>query len=31
MALRRVAETRLPTRWGMFQALAFERETSNGA
>jgi GTP cyclohydrolase II len=31
MALRRVAETRLSTRWGMFQALAFERETSNGA
>ena len=28
--VRRVASTRMPTRWGMFQALAFERQVSNG-
>src|SRR5438874_11367707 len=27
----RVASTRMPTRWGVFQALAFEREISNGS
>jgi GTP cyclohydrolase II len=26
-AIRRIASTRMPTRWGMFQALAFERDT----
>ncbi len=25
--IRRIASTRMPTRWGMFQALAFERDT----
>lgn len=29
-SIRRVACTRLPTRWGVFNALAFERELSNG-
>ncbi|HXQ77062.1 MAG TPA: hypothetical protein VN797_02590, partial [Gemmatimonadaceae bacterium] len=29
-SLRRVASTRMPTRWGEFQAIGFERETSNG-
>ena len=28
--VRRVVSTRMPTRWGVFQALAFERELSNG-
>jgi 3,4-dihydroxy-2-butanone 4-phosphate synthase/GTP cyclohydrolase II len=28
--VRRVVSTRMPTRWGVFQALAFEREISNG-
>ena len=28
--VRRVATTRMPTKWGMFQALGFEREISNG-
>jgi 3,4-dihydroxy-2-butanone 4-phosphate synthase/GTP cyclohydrolase II len=28
--VRRVASTRMPTRWGDFQALAFEREILNG-
>jgi 3,4-dihydroxy-2-butanone 4-phosphate synthase/GTP cyclohydrolase II len=28
--LRRVVSTQLPTRWGMFQALGFEREIVNG-
>jgi len=28
--LRRVATTRLPTKWGEFQILGFEREISNG-
>src|SRR3954471_18815956 len=26
----RVASTRMPTKWGVFQALAFEREIANG-
>src|SRR5258708_6546723 len=26
---RRVATTRMPTKWGMFQAIGFEREISN--
>jgi GTP cyclohydrolase II len=26
-AIRRIASTRMPTRWGVFQALAFERDT----
>lgn len=30
-SLRRVASTRLPTRWGVFSALAFERSTMNGS
>ncbi|MDB6089691.1 MAG: cyclohydrolase [Gammaproteobacteria bacterium] len=30
-SIRRVASTRLPTRWGVFNALAFERELSNGS
>jgi 3,4-dihydroxy-2-butanone 4-phosphate synthase/GTP cyclohydrolase II len=29
-ALRQIATTHLPTRWGIFRVLAFERETSNG-
>jgi GTP cyclohydrolase II len=29
-SLRRVTSTRMPTRWGEFQAIGFERETSNG-
>src|SRR5258708_39254167 len=29
--VRRVVSTRMPTRWGVFQALAFEREIANGA
>src|SRR5208282_298230 len=28
--VRRVVSTQLPTRWGMFQALGFEREIVNG-
>ena len=28
--LWRVASTRMPTRWGMFNAIGFEREVSNG-
>jgi 3,4-dihydroxy-2-butanone 4-phosphate synthase/GTP cyclohydrolase II len=28
--VRRVATTRMPTKWGMFQALGFERDVSNG-
>jgi 3,4-dihydroxy-2-butanone 4-phosphate synthase/GTP cyclohydrolase II len=28
--LRRVASARMPTRWGEFQTIGFERETSNG-
>ena len=28
--VRRVVSTRMPTRWGEFQALAFEREIANG-
>ncbi len=28
--VRRVVSTRMPTRWGVFQALVFEREISNG-
>src|SRR6185503_16661194 len=27
---RRVATTRMPTKWGIFQAFGFEREISNG-
>jgi len=26
-SIRQIASTRMPTRWGMFQALAFERDT----
>src|SRR5689334_23533865 len=29
--LRRVVSTRLPTRWGTFQTLGFERKFSNGS
>src|SRR5258705_4810900 len=29
--LRRVATTRMPTKWGMFQASGFEREIPNGS
>ena len=29
--LRRVVSTRMPTRWGTFQALGFERKLSNGS
>src|SRR5215813_5404495 len=29
--LRRVASTRMPTRWGVFRALGFMRETGNGS
>jgi len=28
--VRRVVSTRMPTKWGVFQALAFEREIANG-
>src|SRR5436309_14218328 len=28
--VRRVVSTRMPTRWGNFQALGFEREIANG-
>jgi hypothetical protein len=28
--LRRIAATRLPTRWGVFHAIAYERVTRNG-
>src|SRR6202030_3171327 len=28
--LRRVASTRMPTRWGMFDAIGYERDVSNG-
>src|SRR4029077_557734 len=28
--VRRVASTRMPTRWGMFRALGFERDIVNG-
>src|SRR5258708_6302731 len=28
--VRRVGNTRMPTKWGMFRAMAFEREISNG-
>src|SRR5437870_11339900 len=28
--VRRVVSTRMPTRWGVFEALAFEREIANG-
>src|SRR5258706_5916663 len=30
-AVRRIATTRIPTKWGMFQAIGFEREISNGS
>src|SRR5882757_2376414 len=30
-ALWRIASTRLPTRWGMFDAIGFERDISNGS
>lgn len=30
-ALRRVASARMPTRWGVFQIVGFERETSDGS
>jgi 3,4-dihydroxy-2-butanone 4-phosphate synthase/GTP cyclohydrolase II len=30
-AIRGIASARMPTRWGMFQILAFERDTPNGA
>ena len=29
--VRRVVSTRMPTRWGVFQTLGFEREVSNGS
>jgi GTP cyclohydrolase II len=29
--LRRVVSTRMPTRWGTFQTLGFERKLSNGS
>jgi hypothetical protein len=29
-AIRQIASTRMPTRWGMFQTLAFERYTPSG-
>src|SRR5258708_3166236 len=29
--VRRVATTRMPTKWGMFQAIGFEREIPNGS
>jgi GTP cyclohydrolase II len=30
-ALWRIASTRMPTKWGMFDAIGFERDTSDGA
>src|ERR1044072_557445 len=30
-ALRRVASARMPTRWGVFQTIGFERENSDGS
>ena len=30
-AMRRVASARMPTRWGTFQTIGFERETSDGS
>ena len=30
-AFRRVARTRLPTKWGIFEALGFQRQVHNGA
>ena len=30
VTVRRLVSTRMPTRWGVFQALAFEREIANG-
>ena len=29
--VRRVVSTRMPTRWGVFQTLGFERDISNGS
>src|SRR6266516_7850487 len=29
--VRRVATTRMPTKWGIFQVIGFEREISNGS
>src|SRR3982074_850524 len=29
-ALWRIASTRMPTRWGMFEAIGYERDVSNG-
>lgn len=29
-ALRRIASTRMPTQWGMFHAIGFERDAANG-
>ncbi len=29
--VRRVVSTRLPTKWGMFQTIGFEREILNGS
>ena len=29
-ALWRIASTRMPTKWGMFEAIGFERDVSNG-
>jgi 3,4-dihydroxy-2-butanone 4-phosphate synthase/GTP cyclohydrolase II len=29
-ALRRIASTRMPTKWGMFHAIGFERDVANG-
>src|SRR5499427_7207394 len=29
--LRKVASAQIPTRWGVFQTIGFERETSNGS
>src|SRR6266446_4811318 len=30
LTVRRIAAARMPTKWGMFQTLAFEREIANG-
>ena len=30
-AVRRVVSARMPTRWGMFEAIGFERGVSNGS
>ena len=30
-ALWRIASTRMPTKWGMFDAIGFERDISNGS